>query len=60
MSPRTGRPIKGEHRRDQTLQIRLSTPEMETLKECADRLGVSRTDVVSQGIQLVKQKLDKK
>ena len=42
------------------MQIRLSTAEMETLKECTDRLGVSRTDVVSQGIQLVKQKLDKK
>lgn len=33
---------------------------MELLRECADRLSVSRTDVVSQGIQLVKQELDKK
>jgi len=58
--PRTGRPIKGDSKRDQSLQLSMSEQELELLRECATRLGVSRTDVVSMGIRLVKAELDKK
>ncbi len=60
MSPRTGRPIKGESKRDKSLQLRMSSEELELLDECAKRLDKSRTDVVNKGIKLVKAELDKK
>lgn len=60
MSPRTGRPIKGESKRDKSLQLRMSEQELKLLDECANRLQTSRTDVVNKGIQLVKAELDKK
>ena len=60
MSPRTGRPIKGESKRDKSLQLRMSSEELELLDECAKRLDKSRTDVVNKGIKLVKAELEKK
>ena len=60
MSPRTGRPIKGTSKRDKSLQLRLSGEELSLLDECARRLNISRTDVISKGIQLVNEELDKK
>ena len=60
MSPRTGRPIKGESKRDKSLQLRMSADELELLDKCAERLSATRTDVVNKGIQLVKDELDKK
>lgn len=60
MSPRTGRPVKGASKRDKSLQLRMSLEELALLDECAKRLNVTRTDVVSKGIQLVKNDLDKK
>ena len=49
MSPRTGRPPK-EAPRNVSLQIRLTKEEAELLKQCAERLGVSRTDAIVRGI----------
>lgn len=60
MSPRTGRPIKGTSKRDKSLQLRMSQEELDLLDECAKSLAKTRTDVVNQGILLVKQELDKK
>ena len=60
MSPRTGRPIKGTSRRDKSLQLRMSGEELDLLDECAKQLCISRTDVISKGIKLVKEELDKK
>ena len=60
MSPRTGRPVKGASKRDQSLQLRMSREEMETLDYCAKKLEATRTDVVNRGIMLVKKELDKK
>lgn len=60
MSPRTGRPIKGASKRDKSLQLRMSEEELNLLDECAKRLNATRTDVVNQGIKLVKSKLDSK
>lgn len=59
MSPKTGRPIKGTSKRDKSLQLRMSQEELDLLDECAKRLQSTRTDVVNQGIRLVKKELDK-
>ena len=58
--PKTGRPIKGTSKRDKSLQLRMSEEELSLLEECAERLNLSRTDVVNKGIKLVKDGLDKK
>ncbi len=60
MSPRTGRPIKGTSKRDKSIQLRMSGEELDLLEECAERLNMTRTDVVNKGIKLVKLELDKK
>lgn len=58
MSPRTGRPVKGDGRRDNKLTIMLTDSERDMLNECAERKKTARTDVIIEGIKLVKQNLD--
>lgn len=60
MPPRTGRPVKGTSKRDKSLQLRMSAEELALLDECSKALNISRTDVISMGVRLVKEKLDKK
>lgn len=59
MSPRTGRPPK-ENPRNINLNIRITEQEAIDIQECADNLGVSRTDAIIIGIELVKSKIQKK
>lgn len=58
MSPRTGRPIEGESRRDIKLQIRVDKETLNTIDECAERLHTTRSGVVREGIHLIKGQLD--
>ena len=58
MSPRTGRPPK-ENPRNINLNIRLSAKESQDLQECADKLGVTRTEVIVKGIELVRSEIKK-
>lgn len=58
MSPRTGRPTS--NKKTERLEIRLAPDEAQLLQECADRLQVSKTEVINQGVKLVKAELDKK
>ena len=60
MSPRTGRPPKGEQSRTKKITIRLSVLEAQKIQECADRLNATRTDAIVTGIDLLKSELDKK
>lgn len=60
MSPRTGRPPKGEQSRTGKLTIRVSEQEASKIQECADRLHSTRTDAIMAGIDLLKADLDKK
>lgn len=53
MSPRTGRPPI-DNPRNIRFTARLTQDEADTLQECADRLDISRTDVIVKGIELVK------
>lgn len=57
MSPRTGRPTS--NKKTERLEIRLTPEEAQELQFCADRLGISKTDVINRGVQLVKAELDK-
>lgn len=58
MSPRTGRPTS--NKKTERLEIRMTPQESELLTECADRLEISKTEVINKGVQLVKAELDKK
>ena len=60
MSPKTGRPPKGEAPRRLNLNIRISDREAQLIQECADRLQTTRTEVIMKGVNLVKAELDKK
>ena len=60
MSPRTGRPPKGEQSRNGKITIRVSDQENQKIQECADRLNATRTDAIMVGIDLLKADLDKK
>ena len=60
MSPRTGRPPRGEQSRTKKITIRLSVLEAQKIQECADRLNTTRTDAIVTGIDLLKSELDKK
>lgn len=57
MPPRTGRPTS--NKKTERLEIRLTPEEAQDLQECADRLNVSKTEVINKGVQLVKAELDK-
>lgn len=57
MSPRIGRPTS--NKKTERLEIRLTPEEAQDLQECADRLNVSKTEVINKGVQLVKAELDK-
>ena len=60
MSPRTGRPPKGEQSRTGKITIRVSDQEARKIQECADRLNTTRTDAIMAGIDLLKADLDQK
>lgn len=60
MSPRTGRPPKGEVSRTVTINIRVTEGEAQKIQYCADKLGTSRIDAIVNGIDLLKAELDKK
>ena len=59
MSPSKGRPPI-ENPKNVRFEIRLTKEQAETLAECAERLQVTRTDVINRGVEMVKAELDKK
>lgn len=58
MSPKIGRPTSNP--KTERLEIRLTPDEAHDLQECAERLKVSKTEVINRGVRLVKSELDKK
>lgn len=58
MSPRTGRPTS--NKKTERLEIRLAPDERALLEECADRLSITKTAAINEGIKLLKAELDKK
>lgn len=60
MASKMGRPPKGEESRLMKINMRVSSIEVEKVQRCADALGVSRTDALMRGIDLLLAELDKK
>lgn len=59
MSPRTGRPPQTGKTRNKSLNVRLTEEELADLEYCSEKLGMSRTDVIVKGVQLIKEKIKK-
>ena len=57
MSPK-GRPTT--NKKTKRLEIRLAPDELALMQECADKLAISKTDVINRGVKLVKAEIDKK
>lgn len=55
MSPRTGRPTNNP--RNTRIGIRLNDKEVEMLKICEQITGLSKTEIISKGIELVYQEV---
>lgn len=56
MSLKTGRPPK-ENPKSIKLNIRLTEKCAKDLQDCANKLHISRTEVIEQGIQKVKTEI---
>lgn len=53
MSPKTGRPPINEKKKSVRIEIRITEKKAEQLKKCAERLNISRAEVIERGIDLV-------
>lgn len=58
MSAKLGRPTS--NKKTERLEIRLTPEEARNLEECAERLNVSKTEVINRGVRLIKAELDEK
>lgn len=59
MSKKLGRPFKTAYPKTEKFAMRISEPEMALLNRCAEVMGVSRSDVVVRGIELLADMLSK-
>lgn len=59
MSPKTGRPPKQGSPRNKDINIRLTEQELKDINECAEIMGISRTDTIMKGIELLKAEIKK-
>ncbi len=53
MSPRTGRPPKLGKSKSVSLQLRITQETADKLQECAEKLSVSRTEIIEKGVDLI-------
>lgn len=60
MSPRTGRPPIGESAKDKQYRLRMSSKEWEKLEYCCKVTGLTKAEVIRQGIEKVYQEALKK
>lgn len=58
MSPRTGRPHK-DITKSVNIGLRITQETADKLQKCADILGISRTEVIEKGIDLVEAEMKK-
>lgn len=58
MSPRTGRP-PSDNPKENRKSYRLSDDDVEKLKFCVKETGMTETDIVRKGIDLVYQEVKK-
>lgn len=55
MSPRTGRPISEDGRKDKLLQVRLDEKTLQKLDKCAAALEFNRSDAIRMGINRLEE-----
>ena len=53
-----GRPTNDK--KDKRFEIRLSSKTYDILTECAEKLSISKAQVIHKGIELVKSEIEKK
>lgn len=58
MSQNTGRP-KSDSPKDTMLRVRLDEEYRKKLERCAEKLNLSKSDIVRKGIDLVEQSTEK-
>ena len=58
MSPKTGRPHK-DITKSVNLGLRLTKETADKLQRCAETLGISRTEAIEKGIDLVDETIKK-
>lgn len=58
MAPKRGRPTSAPKKN--RLEIRLTDLELKMLEECADKMNTTKTNVITQGVRLVKAEIEKK
>ncbi len=59
MNAKLGRP-KSDNARNKNLSLRLRQDELELIQECSEKLGLTRTDTIMEGIRRLKVELDNK
>lgn len=57
MSPRTGRPT--DNPKNIRLEIRLNEEQNNILKECCDKLGMTKTNILIKGLEEVYKSIKK-
>lgn len=55
MSPKMGRPVSKDGRKDKLLQVRLDEKTFQKLDKCANILDVNRSDAVRMGINRLEE-----
>ena len=60
MSPKTGRPPIGDSSKDKQYRLRMSNEEIEMLDYCCKVYGISKAEVIRQGIKYLYDKTHKK
>ncbi len=59
MSTKLGRP-KSKNTRNKSLNLRLKQEELDLIQECSEKLNLTRTDTIMEGIKRIKVDLNKK
>lgn len=59
MSPRTGRPTNDPRGTNRT-GVRLTDSDMKKLEVCIEETGLTKTEIIRKGIDLVYQEVTKK
>jgi hypothetical protein len=60
VNDKKGRPPKQGVSRTKKMNMRLTEQELEDIEKCAETLGISRTDTVMSGIELLKAEIEKR
>ena len=58
LSPRTGRPTNDPKKHE--TRIRMSDEDLKLLNYCCDKTGLTKADIIRQGIRVVYEKVAKK